>query len=279
MLQVFDRALCTRQLRYSGMMETAKIRQAGYPIRYTYIEFVDRFRHLGKGIPPSKKGDCKNSTAKICATIFKEGTDYQLGDTKIFLKHHDNEYLEELRNTVLEKYVVTIQKTVRGWLCRRRYQQLRNAAIVIQKHFRARGYRHRYIIMRNGYKRLQATIKSRIKTHDYIRMRLSIIKLQARCKGMFTRKRRFGQIFRIVREKTADEIELKGKGVPNYKEEALARMNKKIATLDQTVASEQVKEHVENSYKLDELIDSNFNFLRETSVIDKENYKELTVRL
>ncbi|KAJ8981407.1 hypothetical protein NQ317_010345 [Molorchus minor] len=62
--QVFDRVLCTRQLRYSGMMETTKIRQAGYPIRYTYKEFVDRFRHLEKNIPPSSKGDCKKFYCK-----------------------------------------------------------------------------------------------------------------------------------------------------------------------------------------------------------------------
>lgn len=40
--QVLDRQLIARQLRYSGMMETIRIRQAGYPIRYTFNEFVNR---------------------------------------------------------------------------------------------------------------------------------------------------------------------------------------------------------------------------------------------
>lgn len=43
-LKLFDRGLCVRQLRYSGMMETIRIRRAGYPIRYTFAEFVDRYR-------------------------------------------------------------------------------------------------------------------------------------------------------------------------------------------------------------------------------------------
>lgn len=44
--QLFDRELCIRQLRYSGMMETIKIRKAGYPVRYTFEEFLQRYRAL-----------------------------------------------------------------------------------------------------------------------------------------------------------------------------------------------------------------------------------------
>lgn len=51
--QLFDRGLCVRQLRYSGMMETIRIRRAGYPIRYTFAEFVDRYRVLMPGIKPA----------------------------------------------------------------------------------------------------------------------------------------------------------------------------------------------------------------------------------
>ena len=41
--QLFDRELCLRQLRYSGMMETVHIRKSGFPIRYTFEEFSQRF--------------------------------------------------------------------------------------------------------------------------------------------------------------------------------------------------------------------------------------------
>ena len=52
---MFDRGLCCRQLRYSGMMETIRIRRAGYPIRHAFPEFVERYRFLIPGIPPSHK--------------------------------------------------------------------------------------------------------------------------------------------------------------------------------------------------------------------------------
>lgn len=44
--QLFDRELCIRQLRYSGMMETVHIRKTGFPIRYSFEEFSQRFRVL-----------------------------------------------------------------------------------------------------------------------------------------------------------------------------------------------------------------------------------------
>lgn len=46
LFQLFDRQLCIKQLRYSGMMETIQIRKAGFPVRYSFEEFFDRYRVL-----------------------------------------------------------------------------------------------------------------------------------------------------------------------------------------------------------------------------------------
>ncbi|XP_014679552.1 PREDICTED: myosin-VIIa-like, partial [Priapulus caudatus] len=75
---MFDRELCVRQLRYSGMMETIRIRRAGYPIRHTFKEFVDRYRLLLAGVPPSHRCDCRVATTSIAAAVLGS-TDYQLG--------------------------------------------------------------------------------------------------------------------------------------------------------------------------------------------------------
>lgn len=41
--QLFDRELSLRQLRSSGMLETVRIRRAGFPLRYTFEHFSLRF--------------------------------------------------------------------------------------------------------------------------------------------------------------------------------------------------------------------------------------------
>lgn len=42
------------------MMETIRIRRAGYPIRHSFPEFVERYRFLISGIPPAHKVRLRN---------------------------------------------------------------------------------------------------------------------------------------------------------------------------------------------------------------------------
>ena len=113
---MFDRELCCRQLRYSGMMETIRIRRAGYPIRHTFIEFVDRYRFLISGCPPSHKlkDNCRAATAKICQSALGKA-DYQLGRTKVFLKDAQDLFLELERDRVLTRKILILQRCIRGW--------------------------------------------------------------------------------------------------------------------------------------------------------------------
>ena len=41
--QSFNPKLVLSQLRYSGMLETVKIRRAGFPVRRTYEDFLFRY--------------------------------------------------------------------------------------------------------------------------------------------------------------------------------------------------------------------------------------------
>ncbi|XP_044752121.1 myosin-VIIa-like [Coccinella septempunctata] len=260
--KIFDRALCCRQLRYSGMMETAKIRQAGYPIRYTYKEFVDRFRYLGKAISPSNKGDCRQSTQKICGSVFVKGEDFQMGHTKLFLKHQDNEFLEKSRAEILAKYIVVLQKAIRGWLWRRWFLKQREAAIVFQKYWRARGYRQRYLIIRNGYQRLQVRVKVRELNFEYMKLRKKIIGLQSFCRRYLARTHsQFGKIYEAVRQRNIDEVSLKQSGNKNYKQLAEQKMKERLQELNREYAlKERPTDETPNKF-----IDDKFKFLENLS--------------
>ena len=40
---LFEKSVVLTQLRYTGMLETIKIRQMGYPVRYRFKVFADRY--------------------------------------------------------------------------------------------------------------------------------------------------------------------------------------------------------------------------------------------
>ncbi|CAL4075619.1 unnamed protein product, partial [Meganyctiphanes norvegica] len=184
---LFDRELCCRQLRYSGMMETIRIRRAGYPIRHTFREFVERYRFLINGCPPAHKVDCNAATKKICQQVLGRA-DYQLGHTKVFLKDAHDLFLEQERDRVRTRKITILQRCVRGWYYRRRFQKMRESAIVIQKTWRTYAQKRRYQNMRVGYMRLQALIRSRVVSHRFRHLRGHIVSLQARCRGFLVRR-------------------------------------------------------------------------------------------
>jgi len=98
---VFDRELCTRQLRYSGMMETIRICRAGYPIHHSFNEFVERYRVLIPGLKMVDVTDCKMTSRRICKKVLGDH-DWQIGRTKVFIKDADYQLLEKERDRIQE---------------------------------------------------------------------------------------------------------------------------------------------------------------------------------
>ena len=45
--ELFDAPICLQQLRYAGVFEAVKIRQQGFPFRWTHQVFYTRYRILG----------------------------------------------------------------------------------------------------------------------------------------------------------------------------------------------------------------------------------------
>ncbi|KAM9319057.1 unconventional myosin-VIIa-like [Pholidichthys leucotaenia] len=186
---LFDRQLCVRQLRYSGMMETIRIRRAGYPIRYTFVEFVDRYRVLLPGVKPAyKQEDLRGTCQRIAEAVLGRDDDWQMGKTKIFLKDHHDMLLEIERDKAITDKVILIQKVVRGFKDRSTFLKMRKSAVLIQKTWRGYHCRKNYSAMRAGFSRLQALVRSRKLCVSYHVARQRITAFQGRCRGYLVRR-------------------------------------------------------------------------------------------
>ncbi|XP_069825637.1 unconventional myosin-VIIa isoform X2 [Dendropsophus ebraccatus] len=186
---LFDRELCIRQLRYSGMMETIRIRRAGYPIRYTFVEFVDRYRVLMPGVKPAyKQGDLRGTCQRIAECVLGRDGDWQIGKTKIFLKDHHDMLLEIERDKAITDKVILIQKVVRGFKDRSNFVKVRRSVLLIQRYWRGYNCRRNYTVMKIGFLRLQALYRSRRLHQQYHIVRKRISNFQARCRGYLVRR-------------------------------------------------------------------------------------------
>ncbi|KAL0994634.1 hypothetical protein UPYG_G00125160 [Umbra pygmaea] len=186
---LFDRELCVRQLRYSGMMETIRIRRAGYPIRYSFGEFVDRYRVLMPGVKPAnRQEDLRGTCQKIVEMVLGRDDDWQIGKTKIFLKDHHDMQLEIDRDKAITDNVILIQKAVRGMKQRTNFLRLRRSVTLIQKMWRGYRCRKDYTAMRVGFLRLQALYRSRKLFVTYRLAKMRITQIQAHCRGFMVRR-------------------------------------------------------------------------------------------
>ncbi|XP_067665745.1 unconventional myosin-IXb-like isoform X9 [Haliotis asinina] len=126
---VFDDEIVLRQLRYTGMLATVKIRQSGYNYRLTFEEFIQLYKILlPKGLLSSQE-DVK---------IFLESMDlnrdnYQIGKTKVFLRESEKLMLDEALHRAIMERVIKIQRWVKTILERQNYTRLRTAVVLAQK--------------------------------------------------------------------------------------------------------------------------------------------------
>lgn len=137
----FDSETVNVQLKYTGVLETTKIRRLGYSNRISYTDFVKRYSILVNPLKPNM-APTKESCHEILQKLGLKN--WKIGKTKIFLKYYHAEQLTRLYEDLNYK-IVLIQSAIRRWLARRSFIQHRavanKSATVIQSYYR--GYRVR----------------------------------------------------------------------------------------------------------------------------------------
>ncbi|GCC31177.1 hypothetical protein chiPu_0009634 [Chiloscyllium punctatum] len=185
----FDAERAVQQLRACGVLETIRISAAGYPSRWTYHEFFNRYRVLMTKkniILNDKKETCK----RLLEIVIKDPDKFQFGRSKIFFRAGQVAYLEKLRADKFRAACMMIQKTVRGWLQRTKYRRMRKAAITIQKHIRGYQARRWMDLLRKTRAAVifQKQYRMHVVRRKYLHIRNATVTIQAYTRGRFVRR-------------------------------------------------------------------------------------------
>ncbi|XP_040825516.1 unconventional myosin-IXa [Ochotona curzoniae] len=179
----FNDALVLRQLRYTGMLETVRIRQSGYSCKYSFQDFVSHFHVLlPRNINPSKF-----NIQDFFKKINLNPENYQVGKTMVFLKEQERQHLQDLLHQEVLRRIVLLQRCFRALLCRQHFLRLRQAAIRIQRFWRtcltqkqARGevVLEDAAAMASAAALLQASWRARSERQRYLELRAAAITIQ-----------------------------------------------------------------------------------------------------
>uniref|UniRef100_A0A673YN19 Myosin IXB n=1 Tax=Salmo trutta TaxID=8032 RepID=A0A673YN19_SALTR len=179
-----NETLVLQQLRYTGMLETVRIRRSGYGAKYTFQEFIEQFRVLlPKNTTPSKPEDI----SALFQRMNLDHTTYQIGKTKVYLKELERQQLQDtLHKDVMHK-IIFLQRWFRARLERRWYLEMRQAAILIQVSCRAWRRQHKERRCQAATL-IQAVWRGSRQRSQYLRRRTSIKKIQALARGHSARR-------------------------------------------------------------------------------------------
>ena len=126
----WDPELVTKQLRYTGMLETTRIRREGYAVRPNFEDFMHRFGPLSMayGLTATPNAGC--ARALMEASGLK---DWQIGKTKVFLRYYHPDMLNDLQRPI-QSSAANLQKVCRGFMARKALTKLQVAkADVVKK--------------------------------------------------------------------------------------------------------------------------------------------------
>ncbi|KAG7396124.1 hypothetical protein PHYBOEH_002779 [Phytophthora boehmeriae] len=167
----FNRCMIVEQLRCAGVIAAIRISRAAFPNRLPLVEFQQRFQI----ICPSALRDAEPS--EMVAGLLKElipdmattmqNTKFAVGKTKVYFSSGLLQRLEDRRNVILKDHAILIQKTMHGYVHRKRFLQQRTAVVQIQKITRGGLQKKHYRTLRAGIIKLQAFERGRKQRYLY----------------------------------------------------------------------------------------------------------------
>lgn len=155
--RVFEAPICLQQLRYAGVFEAVKIRQQGYPFRWTYENFYKRYRCVGfdkifKGPVPPPGLDYVGATKKLLVDLLATAAGvggeaagvlhsmevFKLGKTMVLYRADPHRIIEAYRDLKRDSSALAAQRVYRGHRQRKTTRALRAVRERIRAAIRAR---------------------------------------------------------------------------------------------------------------------------------------------
>lgn len=218
---VCDDFRCIRvveQLRSGGVLEAVRVARAGFPVRMSHQQFLERYQRVllcdslkmeasmlaTKQRPVAMR--LNDSLRKFARMIHGNDTKLtapdgvSLGKTRVFFRRQPYEKLENYRSQMLRQSVIVLQKFCRMYQERNRYQRTRQLALRLQAQFRGRQSRDFVRWVRQTMKAtfLQKQIRKFCARNKFLRFRRAVL----RCQCHF-RRRVAAQRVQVLREARA----------------------------------------------------------------------------
>uniref|UniRef100_A0A8C5KH93 Myosin X n=1 Tax=Jaculus jaculus TaxID=51337 RepID=A0A8C5KH93_JACJA len=202
----FDEAVVLNQLRYSGMLETVRIRQAGYAVRRPFQDFYKRYKVLMRSlaVPEDVRGKC----TALLQLYDASSSEWQLGKTKVFLRESLEQKLEKLREEEVNRAAMVIRAHVLGYLARKQYRKVLHGVVTIQKNCRAFLMRRRFVHLKKAAIVLQKQLRGQLARRAYRQLLAEKREQEERQRREEEEKKRLEQEER-EREKAQREAELR----------------------------------------------------------------------
>ena len=179
------------QLRACGVLETIRISCAGYPSRWTFADFVERYYLL----VPSKHWDMSSMerVRELAAHILEQTSEpdkYHFGLTKIFFRAGVLAAFEQMRRDMLHRRTRQIQTRWRGYSARRHYSALQAGTLQVQALWRRQRAQRAFAALRaeQAALRLQTGLRAVQARRRFTSVRRSVVALQALVRGVQARR-------------------------------------------------------------------------------------------
>ncbi|XP_052123606.1 unconventional myosin-Ie isoform X1 [Frankliniella occidentalis] len=183
----WDELRVKHQVEYLGLRENISVRRAGFAYRRPFEKFLQRYAILTKESWPMWRGNVRTGVKHILSSAgFKEGNEFQLGLTKVFIKNPESLFhLEELREQQFDKHAKIIQRAFKKHFAQKQQCTQREEAAAL---FHGKKERRKLSINRHfvgdylGVSSQQSELQTMIGRREKILFSIPVIKYDRRFK-------------------------------------------------------------------------------------------------